>query len=92
MYRLAVTTKFRRDYKRIKKRGYDLALLETLIDALLEGLPLAEAHHDHELQGRYKGHRECHITPDWLLIYTVDQGTLVLTAIRTGTHADLFDL
>lgn len=92
MYSLATTSKFRRDYKRIKKRGYDLDLLARVIDILLSGEPLDAQYQDHPLQGKYKGLRECHIEPDWLLIYVIDQGRLVLTASRTGTHADLFDL
>ncbi|MDE7221612.1 MAG: type II toxin-antitoxin system YafQ family toxin [Oscillospiraceae bacterium] len=91
MLTLSVTGQFRRDYKRLKKRGYDMALLEAVIDTLLAGQPLAERCRDHSLTGNYAGFRECHVRPDWLLIYAVDHGRLVLTASRTGTHAELLD-
>lgn len=92
MYQLTTTTQFRKDYKRIKKRGYDLAILEGVLDTLLAGQPLAEKHRDHALQGNYKGFRECHIQPDWLLIYAIDGDQLILTASRTGTHTELLGL
>lgn len=91
MLTLETTSQFRRDYKRIKKRGYDLNLLETVIDTLLAGKPLDEKHHDHSLSGNFKQYRECHIQPDWLLMYRIDGEHLVLVANRTGTHSDLFD-
>lgn len=90
MLKLVVTSQFRKDYKRVKKRGYDLHLLEAVIDALLAQKPLKERLRDHGLTGSYSGFRECHILPDRLLIYAVKEETLVLTASRTGTHADLF--
>lgn len=89
---LKTTSRFRKDYKRMKKQGKDMRLLEEVIDTLLAEKPLDEKHHDHSLAGSYSGFRECHILPDWLLIYTVDKGQLLLTASRTGTHSDLFDL
>ncbi len=89
---LKTTGKFRRDYKRCKKRGMDMRLLEDVINTLLAGEPLEEKYRDHGLAGQYAGHRECHILPDWLLIYYVGNETLVLTAVRTGTHSDLLDL
>ena len=88
---LRTTSKFRKDYKLAKKRGLDLGLLEEVIDQLLNEKPLDKKYRDHALTGNYIGFRECHIQPDWLLIYAVDQGQLVLTAARTGTHSDLFD-
>lgn len=90
MLTLATTGQFRRDYKRVKKRGYDMSLLEAVIDTLLAEAPLPERHRDHSLTGNYTGFRECHVSPDWLLIYAVDQGKLLLTASRTGSHSDLF--
>ena len=89
---LKTTGKFRKDYKRCKKRGLDMDLLENVINTLLEGKPLEEKYHDHGLVGQYDGHRECHILPDWLLIYYIDNESLVLTAVRTGTHSDLLDI
>lgn len=90
MLNLITTGQFRRDYKRIKKRGYDTKLLEEVIGTLLAEQVLAERYRDHLLSGNYTGFRECHILPDWLLIYAIDQGKLILTASRTGTHSDLF--
>ncbi|MCI9431423.1 MAG: type II toxin-antitoxin system YafQ family toxin [Oscillospiraceae bacterium] len=91
MLTLAVTGQFRRDYKRMKKQGRDMSLLETVIDTLLAERPLPPRCRDHGLSGNYAGFRECHVLPDWLLIYAVDRGRLVLTASRTGTHAELLD-
>ena len=84
------TAKYRRDIKRIKKQGLDISLLDTVIQTLLDGNVLDPKHNDHSLKGNYIGHRECHITPDWLLIYAIDKGNLILTATRTGTHSELF--
>lgn len=91
MLSLKTTTKFRKDYKRMKKQGKDLSLLQKVINDLLAEKILSEKHRDHALTGNYVGFRECHIQPDWLLIYAVDHGQLILTASRTGTHSDLFD-
>ena len=81
---------FKRDYKRIKKRGYDIRLLEKVITILAEGQPLPKEYRDHPLIGDYEGCRECHISPDWLLVYEVAEQELILYLIRTGTHSDLF--
>lgn len=89
-YKLIPTVKFRKDVKRIKKRGYDLRLLTEVLDLLATGSVLPEKYKDHALSGNYQGHRECHISPDWLLIYRVEAGMLVLVLSRTGTHSDLF--
>lgn len=91
MLTLQTTGKFRKDYKLAKKRGLPMQELENILQTLLEERPLAEKHRDHALTGNYVGFRECHIRPDWLLIYTVDHGTLILTAARTGRHADLLE-
>lgn len=90
MLTLETTVQFRRDYKRMMKRGCKRVLIEAVIDTLLAEIPLAEKHRDHELKGDYAGFRECHIQPDWLLVYKIDKGRLILTAARTGTHSDLF--
>lgn len=87
---LKTTTQFRRDYKQMKKRGADLSLLEDVIQTLIEEKTLDPKYRDHELSGDYKGFRECHIKPDWLLIYEISSDEIVLTATRTGTHSDLF--
>lgn len=91
MLQLVTTSKFRKDYKRIKKRGYDLTLLEKVLDTLLRQETLDQKHKDHALTGNYIGFRECHIQSDWLLIYAISESELILTASRTGTHSDLFD-
>lgn len=90
MLELVTTGQFRKDYKRVKKRGCDMSLLEEVIDSLQKEQPLEERYRDHGLVGNYAGFRECHILPDWLLIYATDKERLILTASRTGTHADLF--
>ena len=91
MLTLKTTARFRKDYKLMKKRGLNMALLEKTIQTLLEENTLPPRQRDHPLIGDYAGFRECHIQPDWLLLYWVDDKTLILTAARTGTHSDLFD-
>ena len=91
MLTLTATGQFRRDYKRLKKRGWNMTLLEEVIQTLLAEQPLPECCRDHGLIGNYAGFRECHVRPDWLLIYSVDRGRLILTASRTGAHAELLD-
>ena len=90
MYAVKPTTKFQKDLKRAEKRGYKIELLTAVIKKLAAGDVLDENHHDHPLKGDYTGCRECHITPDWLLIYEIDNGELILHLTRTGTHSDLF--
>ena len=90
MYNIRPTSKFQKDLKRAKRRGYDIALLTSIIKMLAAGEPLPAKNKDHELSGDYVGCRECHITPDWLLIYEVDREDLILYLTRTGTHSDLF--
>ena len=92
MLKLVTTGTFRKDYKRIKKRGYDISLLETVLEQLLSEKKLEEKYRDHALVGNYAGFRECHILPDWLLIYAINNSELILTASRTGTHSDLFHI
>ena len=81
---------FKKDYKRIKKRGYDTRLLEKVVGLLAEGQPPPLEYRDHALIGDYSGCRECHIAPDWLLVYEVVERELVLYLMRTGTHSDIF--
>jgi mRNA interferase YafQ len=90
MLTLKTTAKFRKDYKLVKKRGLDCTLLEAVIATLLEEKPLAAKHKDHGLSGDYTGFRECHILPDWLLVYRIEKEALIMVASRTGTHSDLF--
>ena len=89
-YDVVYSNRYRHDYKLIKKRGYNISLLDAVIELLEAGEPLPEKYRDHALTGNYIGHRECHITPDWLLIYKIDNDCLVLIMTRTGTHSDLF--
>lgn len=83
-------TSFKKDYKKVVKRGYNIKLLEDIINKLANGETLPEKNKDHALSGDYIGCRECHITPDWLLVYEIDNGELILFLTRTGTHSDLF--
>ncbi len=83
-------TKFKKDYKLAIKRNLNIDLLDDIIRALSRGETLPEKNNDHELTGGWAGHRECHIQPDWLLIYRIEEDMLVLTLSRTGTHSDLF--
>ena len=89
-YRIVQTGKFKKDLKTAIKRGYNIALLEVVIDILATGQELPAKYKDHRLIGNYKGCRECLITPDWLLIYEIDGNELFLYLTRTGTHNDLF--
>lgn len=89
-YGIIWTTKFKKDYKMAMKRHMNISLLDDIIRALSRGETLPEKNKDHELTGNWLGHRECHIQPDWLLIYRIENNTLVLTLTRTGTHSDLF--
>ena len=81
-YELILTGKFKKSLKLAKKRGLDIQ----------NNIPLDERYRDHELKGKYHGFRECHIQPDWLLIYLKEDRILTLTLVDTGTHADLFDM
>ena len=89
-YHIKRSSRFKKDFKAAKKRGYDIKLLEEVVKILAKGEPLPEQYLDHPLKGNYKGCRECHITPDWLLIYEIFDDTLILYLTRTGTHSDLF--
>jgi mRNA interferase YafQ len=88
-YKLDYTTAFSRDLKKIKKRGYNIELLSAVVDQLQSGEPLAAKYKDHNLTGNWSGYRECHISPDWLLVYKVYEEQLLLVLSRTGTHSDL---
>lgn len=89
-YGVRPTARFQKDLKRAQRRGYDISLLTEVIKKLADGEPLPERNRDHALTGDYAGCRECHVTPDWLLIYEIDGGALILYLTRTGTHSDLF--
>lgn len=89
-YGITYTAQFKRDYKRIKKRKFNIAELQAVVTMLAEGKTLPETYRDHALIGYRHNARECHIRPDWLLIYSISNGTLVLELLRTGSHSDLF--
>ena len=92
MLTVKFTTAYKKSYKLMKKRGKNLSLLEEVIDTLRQGKALEERFRDHELKGNLKGFRECHIQPDWLLIYLIENDILTLTLVDTGRHADLLNL
>ncbi len=88
-YTVKHTSQFKKDYKLAIKRGLKIELLNEVVALLAMGEALPEKNYDHALSGNWRGHRECHIQPDWLLIYRYDDDVLVLTLTRTGTHSDL---
>jgi len=89
-YNIKPTSQFKKDLKTTQKRGYDLDLLKEVINILADGESLPQKNRDHLLSGDYSGCRECHIAPDWLLIYEISDSELYLYLTRTGTHSDLF--
>lgn len=89
-YIVKTTTQFKKDYKRAMKRGLNMELLDKVVELLAMGDALPAKNCDHELSGDWVGHRECHIQPDWLLVYRIQADVLVLTLTRTGSHSDLF--
>ena len=90
MLKVRYSKQFKKDFKLAQKRGLPMQELKDILEKLANGEPLEEKHHDHNLTGDYISFCECHIRPDWLLIYRINQGELVLVAQRTGTHSDLF--
>ena len=90
VYELIKTSRFKAGVKLARKRGLDISLLEEVIEKLRLDQPLESKHRNHELTGNFKGVWECHIQPDWLLLYLKDNGVLVLTLVDTGTHSDIF--
>ncbi len=90
MYKISASTKFKKDLKLAIKRNYNISLLDVVVTKLTAGEMLVVTYHNHILKGNYKGCQECHITPDWLLIYEIDNNELILHLTRTGTHSDLF--
>ncbi|HAS74665.1 MAG TPA: type II toxin-antitoxin system mRNA interferase toxin, RelE/StbE family [Clostridiales bacterium UBA8960] len=89
-YTIKPTTKFQKDLKRVEKRGYNISLLTEVIKMIANGEELPVKYRDHYLSGNYSTCRECHITPDWLLIYEITEHDLILYLTRTRTHSDLF--
>ena len=89
-YTVKTTNQFKKDFKLAMKRGLNIDLLEIVIATLALGEPLPDKNKDQALTGNWIGHRECHILPDWLLIYRIEEEVLILTLARSGTHSDLF--
>jgi len=92
MRKVKFTSAFKKSYKRMKKRGKNLTLLDDVIDDLRQGKTLPAKFRDHELKGNFNGFRECHVQPDWLLIYLIEDDILTLTLVDTGSHSDLLNL
>ena len=90
MLKIRYSSRFKKDYKTIAKRGYDILLLKEVLNLLVQEKALPQNYLDHPLLGDYAGHRECHLTPDWLLIYKIEKDIKTLSLTRTGTHSDLF--
>ena len=91
MLDVVLSNRFKKDLKLAAKRGLDLDALNAIVDQLAAGQPLPDKKRDHALTGDYIGFRECHIRPDWLLVYRADGEDLILFLFRTGSHTDLFD-
>ena len=89
MLKVRYSARFKKDFKAVIKRGYDAAIFEEVVGLLRKEKPLSEKYRDHALIGNYIGHRSCHLTPDWLLIYKIEKDVLTLTLTRTGTPSDL---
>lgn len=90
MLEIVLSNQFKRDLKLAAKRGYDLDLLDSVVTKLANQEELPAKYRDHFLTGKYAGFRECHIQPDWLLVYRTEETELLLFLSRTGTHSDLF--
>lgn len=89
-YNVRHTSAFKRDYKLMMKRHLPIEKLQAIVEKLRNGEELPPANRDHALTGNWANHRECHITPDWLLIYQIHEDILILELTRTGSHSDLF--
>ena len=89
-YEVRFTNQFKKDIKLAQKQGKDIEKLFSVVDILASGEPLPAKFRDHDLTGDYKGCRECHIEPDWLLVYAKDNGLLILMLNRVGSHSELF--
>lgn len=90
MLKVRYSARFKKDFKTIVRRGYELNLFEDVLNFLVQEIVLPQKHLDHSLVGDYAGHRECHIASDWLLIYKIEKDDSTLSLTRTGTHSDLF--
>jgi mRNA interferase YafQ len=88
MSKIFQTSRFKKDVKKIKSRGKDIEKLQSVVKIILAGEPMEDRYHDHPLSGKWTGSRDCHIEPDWVLIYRMESDCLYLE--RTGSHSDLF--
>ena len=89
-YKLVLSSRFKKDLKQCVRRNFDISKMDYVVEMLISGKKLPEKYRDHNLTGNWSTHRECHIEPDWLLMYRIENDLLVLTLTRTGTHSDLF--
>ena len=92
MYQILFTNQMKRDVKRIKERGKNISKLVDVLDLLSTGKPLESNYRDHQLSGNMSDFIECHIEPDWLLVYRIEDDRLIIIATETGTHSDLFGM
>ena len=90
-YEIHPTSQYRKDYRLLKKRGYDMSLLNAVVEKLANGEVLPPQYRDHPLKGNRKGYRDCHILNDWVLIYKIEKSILTLILSETGTHADILE-
>ena len=90
MYKLLQTNEYKKRLKKLIKNGYDINKMKAVVDLLVEGKPLPPKYKDHPLKGDFIGFRECHVEPDWLLVYKIQNDILILTLVTTGTHSNLF--
>ena len=91
MYKVRTRKRFRQQYSKLEKRGYDMSLLDDVVQMLANGETLPAQYKDHPLKGNRKGYRDCHILNDWVLIYKIDKNILTLILSETGTHADILE-
>lgn len=92
IYKIKFTNAYKKSYRRIIKRGLDISILDNVVDELSKGSTLSPEFKDHVLKGKFEGFHECHLKPDWLLIYLIEDDVLTLTLVDTGSHSDLFNL
>ena len=94
-YQVKWTSRFKKEYRRAEKRGYDMELIDEVINLLAKGDEqerLVRDYGDHALEGNWEGHRELHVLFNWILVYYIDEDVLVLSLVRTGTHSDVFGM
>ena len=89
IYKIKFTSAYKRSYRRLKKRGLNISLLDAVIEELRQGRLLHKKYKDHILKGNFAGFHECHIKPNWLLIYLIEDDVVTLTLVNTGTHTDI---